>query len=97
MAACTSVAISIDASAGDDPVPLFQAGEKEMKCVIAIEALGQINVSNAVFSKSDAGADTADITYGGISIANPIIKKSFSGQSGTPYFVSGRTYMGRVS
>ena len=95
MAACTSVAISIDASAGDDPVPLFRAGEKEMACVIAIEALGQINVSNAVFSSTGGGAPTL-ASYGGISIIDPVVKKSFSGQSGTPYYVSGRTFMGRV-
>ena len=96
MAACTAVAISISASAGDDPVPLFEAGSNKMHCVIGLQALGQIDIQHAVFTTTATGPSTA-ASYGQITINDPITKNTFSGQSGTPYYIAGTTFVGKTS
>jgi len=92
--ACTqAVTINGTASYGNDPVPLFEAGDKEMACVLEIEALGQIQVSKAVV---DGKIDTtAKATFGGVTLTDPIYKYAITASSGTAYYVSTITALGR--
>jgi len=89
------IIISGSASFGNDPVPLWEAGQSDISCVVEQEALGQISVQRASFS---GGIITSpgEASFGGVTIDNPIIKRDVSAQSGTAYFVSGATFVGKA-
>ena len=88
------ITINGSASYGDDPVPLFEAGEARMACVLQIEALGQIMVSSAL-TKSKEVYTGGDATFGGVKLMKAIIKYQISASSGQAYYVSTMTAIGR--
>lgn len=93
--ACQGVTISGNASYGNDPVPLYEAGKKNIACVIELEALGQIQVSRATFD-NNVGTATGDCTFGGVTITNGIKKYNITAQSGQAYFVDTLICVGRA-
>lgn len=95
MADCTGVTINGSASYGNDPVPLFEAGKSNISCVLEIEALGQIQVSQAVMDGTINEGMSA--TFGGVTLESPILKYQISASSGQAYFVSTLTAVGRKS
>ena len=96
MAACQGVVISGSASYGNDPVPLYSAGESRIACVIELEALGQIQVSKATFS-NQIGGGGGQANFGGLSLQDTINKYSITAQSGQAYYVDTLTSIGRAS
>ncbi len=94
MAACQGVVISGSASYGNDPVPLYSAGESKIACVIELEALGQIQVSKATFSNQISSGGTA--SFGGLSLTDAINKYSLTAQSGQAYYVDTLTSIGKA-
>lgn len=95
MAACQGVVISGSASYGNDPVPLYSAGESKIACVIELEALGQIQVSKATFS-NQIGSGGGQASFGGLSLQDTINKYSITAQSGQAYYVDTLTSIGRA-
>jgi len=96
MAHCTeAITISVSTQSGDDPVPLFAAGDARMSCVVGIESLATIDIQQAVFSNTSTNTGTA--TYGNLTISDPIVKESMQASSGTPYFTAGKTFVGRTN
>lgn len=93
--ACSGVVISGSASYGNDPVPLYEAGQSKISCVIELEALGQIQVSRASFT-GNIGA-TGDCAFGGVSISDGVKKYNITAQSGQAYFVDTLICIGKVS
>jgi len=94
MARCNkAVLISGSATYGNDPIPLYQAGEKTIACVIELEALAQIQVSSAVFTNR-IGSSGQSASFGGVTIADPVLKYSLTAQSGTAYYVDTLTAIG---
>lgn len=93
---CHGVLISGSASYGNDPVPLYEAGTKDIKCVIPLEALGQIQVSRAVTSGviTSGGGDSS---FGGVTLSPSVKKFSITAQSGQAYFVDTLTIIGQHS
>jgi len=93
-ASCSGIVISGSASYGNDPVPLYEAGQSKISCVIELEALGQIQVSRASFNGSIGSSGTA--TFGGVTIADGIKKYNITAQSGQAYFVDTLIVIGKV-
>lgn len=94
MACNKAVLISGSVTYGDDPIPLYEAGQKDIACVIPLEALAQIQVSSAVFQNQIKSSGQA-ASFGGVTIADPIYKYSFTAQSGTAYYVDTLTAIGQ--
>jgi len=89
----TAVTIGASTQFGDDPVPIFTAGENKMHCVMSVESLATIDIQQAVFNGSTNVTSSA--TYKDLRIDNPIVKESWQDSSGTPYSTAGRTYTGK--
>ena len=88
-AAACSVIIGVNGQCGDDPTPLYEAGSKNIACVIAMEALGQLNISRS------SGDCRAEGTFGCITIKDGVVKRGIQAQSGQAYIVSQITHIGR--
>ena len=96
MASCQGVVISGSASYGNDPVPLYSAGESKISCVIELEALGQIQVSKATFS-NQIGGGAGSANFGGMTLTDAINKYSLTAQSGQAYYVDTLTSIGKAN
>jgi hypothetical protein len=83
---CKGVVISGSASYGNDPVPLYEAGKSKIACVLEIEALGQIQVSNVVTDGLIQEGNTT--SFGGVTLTNTVNKYSITAQSGQAYYVN---------
>lgn len=93
---CEGIVISAEASYGNDPVPLYEAGSKNISCVIEIEQMATISVSRAVFSQRFySDGDGSSVTYGNLTLQNPVVKYSLSAQSGNAYFMSSYSAVGK--
>jgi hypothetical protein len=93
--ACQGVVISGSASYGNDPVPLYSAGESKIACVVELEALGQIQVSKATFS-NQIGGGGGQAVFGGLTLTDVINKYQLQAQSGQAYYVDTLISTGRV-
>ena len=92
---CNAIVISAQAEYGNEPVPLFSAGTGKLECVLEVEALATIQLSKAVFSERILENQTPDVSYGGLTIKDAVVKYSLTAQSGDAYFVSSATAVGR--
>ena len=93
--ACAGVMINGSASYGNDPQPLFEAGKKNMACVIEIEALAQLQLSHTVIDQKFDNKEIA--TWGGLTIKDAIYKYNVTASSGQAYYVETMIAMGRKS
>jgi hypothetical protein len=91
--ACAGIMINGNASYGNDPQPLFEAGQKNMACVIEIEALAQLQLSHTVIDQHFENKKVA--TWGGLTIKDPIYKYNVTASSGQAYYVETMIAMGR--
>ena len=84
---CDVIVLNAEASYGNDPVPLYNAGEGSIGCVLELEALAQIQLSKAVF-ENRMPADSGQCSYFGLQLINCAYKYTMSAQSGDAYYVS---------
>lgn len=91
-----AITISARASHGDSPTTLYTAGSQSIACVIPLEQLGNIELQYAIFSAKIPEKET-QMSYGELSLIDPIVTRSISAQSGQAYFVAGLSAQGRVS
>lgn len=91
---CTGITISAQASYGNQGTPLYEAGEKNISCVVEMEQLGQIQISKAVFSTSP-GEQTKQCSYRGVNLSDCIYGYQVSASSGQAYFVETMTAQGK--
>jgi hypothetical protein len=91
-AAC-NVVVSANGNCGPDAVPLYQAGETEIACIIEMEALGQLSVSRSSGDSCGEGA----ASYGCVTITGGVVKKGVQAQSGQAYIVGQTIHIGRCS
>ena len=84
---CDAIVLNAEATYGNDPVPLYNAGEGKIGCVLELEALAQIQLSRAVF-EARIPADAATCSYFGLQLTNCAFKYTMSAQSGDAYYVS---------
>ncbi len=90
MAGC-GVIVGANGQCGPDAVPLYQAGEPTIACIIEMEALGQLTISK---SSGDCGGG---VSYGCVTIGDAVIKKGVQAQSGQAYVVGQSIAIGRCS
>ena len=88
-----AIVISAQVSYGNDPVPLFHAGTGKLACVREVDALATIQISKAVFTEKILESGT-NVSYGGTTINDAVVKYSLTAQSGDAYFVSSATAVG---
>lgn len=93
---CTGITISAQASYGNQGTPLYEAGEKTIRCVVEMEQLGQIQISKAVFS-STVGEKLTECSYRGVNLIDCIFGYQVSASSGQAYFVETMTAQGRTT
>jgi len=87
------VVLSASGQCGPDAVPLYEAGENKIKCVIAMEAMGQLSISKASKVPGESAPTTA--SYGAVTMLDYVIKKGVQAQSGQAYIVDSYTLLGR--
>ena len=93
-----AVLIGFNVSYGNDPQPLYEAGKKDIACVIELEALAQVSVQRALFKDdqvaSSKGSETLAIVPS-FHLDYAILKYNYSASSGQAYVVENLTIIGK--
>jgi hypothetical protein len=96
--ACNSVIIGYNVSYGNDPQPLYEAGQAHISCVVELEAMAQISIQKAIFKDEQVTENLSVVNLAKVpsmTIDNAIIKYSYSASSGQAYVVENLTILGR--
>jgi len=96
--ACNSVIISYNVSYGNDPQPIYEAGQANISCVVEIESMAQVSIQKAIFKDGQAASDISSIKLAkvpNITLDSAVIKYGYSASSGQAYIVEDMTIVGK--
>ena len=96
--ACNSVIISYNVSYGNDPQPIYEAGQANISCVVEIEAMAQVSIQKALFKDGQAVSDISAVKLAkvpNITLNSAVVKYGYSASSGQAYVVEDITIVGK--
>lgn len=97
---CNSVIIGFNVMHGNDPQPIYQAGEANISCVVEIEALAQVSIQKALFEEGQYTSDASSFALAkvpALTIDSAVVKYGYQASSGQAYVVEDLTIVGKKS
>jgi len=97
---CNAVIVGFNISYGNDAQPIYEAGQKNISCVVEIEAMAQVSIQKALFKEGQYTTEVSAINLAkvpSLTLQDAVVKYGYSASSGQAYVVEDLTIIGRKS